>query len=137
MTSHSTTLLAVALACGPAVALADSLPIRFTEAELGATTDPTGLWRPAEIAEGGSLVQPSIWFATFPVDGGEVTLSILTDRWCGMSECPYRLRLVVPARRLDLRGEGMACQARELFTYDPVELTITACAQTIDLKELR
>jgi len=129
-------ILIAASCCLPAMASAEARPIQFTPVELGATTDPTGLWTPAEIAEGGSVVQPSIWYATFPVDGGEVTISALLDHWCSMSECPYRIRLTAPAVGLDLRGEGMACQARDTFTYDPVALTITACAQTIDLKKL-
>lgn len=129
-------ILIAALCCFPAMASAEARPIQFTPVELGATTDPTGLWTSAEIAEGGSVVQPSIWYATFPVDGGEVSISVLLDHWCGMAECPYRVRLTAPAAGLDLRGEGMACQARDTFTFDPVALTISACAQTIDLKKL-
>ena len=128
--------LALALHLLPASVSAEALPVRFTPVELGATTDPTGLWTPEEIAEGGSVVRPSIWHSTFPVDGGEVTISILLDHWCSMAECPYRVRLMAPAAGLDLRGEGMVCQARDTFTIDPVALTISACAQTIDLKKL-
>lgn len=35
------------------------------------------------MAEGGSDVQPSVWYARFPVRGGEVTLAVLVDAWCG------------------------------------------------------
>lgn len=129
-------ILIAASCCFPAMASAEAVPIQFTSVELGATVDPTGLWTPQEVAEGGSVVQPSIWHSTFPVEGGEVTISVLVDHWCGMAECPYRVRLTAPAAGLDLRGEGMACQARDTFTYDPVALTISACAQTIDLKKL-
>ena len=120
----------------PATANADAMPIQFTAVDLGATTDPTGLWTPQEITDGGSVVQPSVWHSTFPVDGGEVTISVLLDHWCSMAECPYRVRLSAPAAGLDLRGEGMACQARDTFTYDPLALTISACGQIIDLKKL-
>ncbi|WP_143413039.1 hypothetical protein [Haematobacter missouriensis] len=118
-------------------ALAEQLPIYFNHVEINETADPTELWTPSEILEGGSVVQPSIWHSTFPVDGGEVTMSVLVDHWCSMTECPYRIRLTAPALGVELRGEGMACQARDIFTYDPIDLTVTACAQTIDLKELR
>jgi len=130
-------LLAAALLALPTAALADDIPITWEAVEMDTRIDPTGLWTRHEIREGGSVVQPSIHYSTFPVDGGEVTISVLVDHWCGMSECPYRVRLVAPALGLDLLGEGMACQARDTFTYDPVALTITACAQVIDLTTLQ
>lgn len=130
-------LIIAAICFSSEAALAEQLPIYFNPVEINATADPTELWTPSEILEGGSVVQPSIWHSTFPVDGGEVTISVLVDHWCSMTECPYRIRLTAPALGVELRGEGMACQARDIFTYDPIDLTVTACAQTIDLKELR
>ena len=44
------------------------LPVPFQTTETGQMRDPTGLWSPAEVAEGGSDVQPSVWFASRPVD---------------------------------------------------------------------
>ena len=82
------------LPLAPMAALAEERPVEFQSTEIGATSDPTGLFTPQEVEEGGSDVQPSIRYAVFPVDGGEVTLSVLVGEWCGMSECPFRFRLV-------------------------------------------
>lgn len=79
--------LAVCL-CLPALATAEPLLlVPFQTTKTGQMRDPTGLWSPAEVAEGGSDVQPSVWYARFSVRGGEVMLAILVDVWCGMSEC--------------------------------------------------
>ncbi|MBE0599956.1 MAG: hypothetical protein IH568_01435 [Burkholderiaceae bacterium] len=151
MTLYSTTrVLALLLGMSACAAFAegqpvDPVPITFLTIESGERSDPLGLFSEEEISEGGSDVQPSIWYATFPVDGGEVDLSILVDAWCGMSECPFRHRI------RDSKGDvvhvgfrppqfGMICQGffgetPDAITYDPIHLTIQACGQTLDLKE--
>jgi hypothetical protein len=131
----------MALALAASAALAESAPIAFESTPTGVMVDPTGLWSDAEVAEGGSDVQPSVHYATFAVDGGEVTLSILVDTWCSLSECPYRFRLTTGSG-LTLHSHappdyGMICQDTESMTYDPVELTMTACTATIDFKTAR
>lgn len=127
----------IASLCVPA--MAEEMPITFEMAEIGALTDPTGLFTDDEVEQGGSVVQPSIWYSTFPVDGGEVTLSILVDRWCGLSECPYRFRLETEdgteLRSHFGRAHGMICQDRSSMTVDPIELVLTACGNEIDLKQ--
>ena len=121
------------------------VPITFLNIGDGGSSDPLGLFSDEEIAEGGSDVQPSIWYATYPVDGGEVDLSILVDAWCGMRDCPFRHRI------RNTKGDvvhvgfrppqfGMICQGFSgetpgAITYDPINLTIQACGLTIDLKE--
>lgn len=118
---------------------AEEVPLIFQSTETGALTDPTDLFTNEEIEEGGSVVQPSIWYSTFSVDGGEVTLAILVDRWCGLAECPFRFRLeaeggVVLHSHFG-RAHGMICQDRSSMTVDPVELVLTACGNEIDLKK--
>ena len=120
-------------------ALSDGIPLTFETTEIGELTDPTGLFTDEEVQQGGSVVQPSIWHATFPVDGGEVTLSVLVDRWCGLSECPFRF-IVRAENGMELRSHnppahGMVCQDRSSMTVDPVELILTACGNEIDLKQ--
>lgn len=116
-------------------------PITFTASELGITTDPTGLFSDEELAEGGSVVQPSIWASTFPIDGGSVTMAVMIDRWCGAQECPFRFRLEVDNGPVLLshvgRNFGMVCQDKDAMTVDPIELTVTACGVVIDLKTAR
>ena len=117
-------------------------PITFEFANTGATEDPTGLFSAEELEQGGSTVQPPIWYSTFPVDGGEVTLAILVDRWCGAQECPYRFRLEVADGSMTLHSHlgqnyGMICQNTDSISVDPIELTVTACGALIDLKEAR
>ena len=133
-------MLSVSLAVGLAnAALAEGVSLNFETTEVGELTDPTGLFTKEEIEQGGSVVQPSIWHVTYPVDGGEVTLSILVDRWCGLSECPFRF-LVRAENGMELRSHnppahGMVCQDRSSMTVDPVELILTACGNEIDLKQ--
>ncbi|NJM81829.1 MAG: hypothetical protein HC844_04400 [Tabrizicola sp.] len=143
-------VLALLLGMSASTALAEEqtveqVPITFLTIGIGDSRDPLGLFSDEEIAEGGSDVQPSIWYATFPVDGGEVDLSILVDAWCGISECPFRHRI------RDSNGDvvhvgfrppqfGMICQGffgetPDAITYDPINLTIQACGQTLDMKE--
>ena len=151
MTLYSTArILALLLGMSVSASWADGqahelVPITFLNIGDGGASDPLGLFSDKEIAEGGSEVQPSIWYATFPVDGGVVDLSILVDAWCGMSECPFRHRI------RDSKGAvvhvgfrppqfGMICQGfveetPGAITYDPINLTIKACGQTLDLKE--
>lgn len=117
-------------------------PITFEFSAAGATTDPTGLFTDEEVNEGGSNVQPPIWYSTFPVDGGVVTLAILVDRWCGARECPFRFRLEVDGSSMVLRSHvgrnyGMICQNTDAMTVDPIDLTLTACGTVIDLKAAR
>lgn len=130
---------AALLASTAGVLLADSAPISFEMTEIGALTDPTGLFTGEEVEQGGSIVQPSIWYSTFPVDGGAITLSILVDRWCGLSECPFRFRIETEdsteMRSHFGRAHGMICQDRSSMTVDPVELVLTACGVEIDLKQ--
>ena len=119
--------------------LADETPLSFEMTEIGALTDPTGLFTDEEVEQGGSVVQPSIWHSTFPVDGGEVTLSVLVDRWCGLSECPFRF-IITADNGMELRSHnppahGMICQDRSSMTVDTVELVVTACGNQIDLKQ--
>ena len=138
--------LAPALALAfPSIAPAEKLPVVFSEAEIGALSDPTGLFSDEEVAEGGAAGSvtpvPSILYAILPVDGGTVTLAILENAWCGLSECPYRFRLETDSGMTLLshhgREAGMICQARELMSYDPVTLTMTACNAVIDFKDAR
>ncbi|MDA7966220.1 hypothetical protein [Ruegeria sp.] len=121
-------------------AFADT-PITFSKIEIGAPTDPTGLFTDEEVSEGGSVVQPSIWYSVFPVDGGKVTLAVLVDRWCGLSECPFRFRIEtddgMELRSHFGRAHGMICQDRSSMTVDPIELVLTACGNEIDLKQAR
>lgn len=131
------TVLAVCL-CLPVPAPAEPLPlVPFQTTETGQMRDPTGLWTPAEVAEGGSDVQPSVWYARFPVRGGEVTLAALVDAWCGMSECPVRFRVETANGRVVQNFEtvdyDMVCQAFESFTYDPEARVFHACAARIAL----
>lgn len=134
----------MAMAAGalvPAIASAEQVPVRFQSIAVGHSADPTGLFTPEEVAEGGSDVQPSIRYAVFPVDGGEVSLSVLVGEWCGMSECPYRFRLVAD-NGMSLQSDqppdyGTICQDSEAVTVDPVALTVTACGAVIDLKAAR
>ena len=127
----------IALAVGDLSA--EEVPPIFESTETGALTDPTGLFTDEEVEQGGSVVQPSIWYSTFPVDGGEVTLAILVDRWCGLSECPYRFRIEAEGG-MELHSHfppahGMICQDRSSMTVDPVELVLTACGNQINLKQ--
>jgi hypothetical protein len=119
----------------------DSVPIEFDFIEVGAGVDPNGLWSEEEIEEGGSAVQPSIWYATFPVDGGEASLSILVDKWCGAQECPFRFRLNSDSgmwlKSHEEPAYGMICQDTDSMTVDPIELTVRACGNVIDLKMAR
>ena len=114
-------------------------PITFQGVMIGAAIDPTGLFSDAELEEGGSTVQPPIWHSTFPVDGGEVTLAILVDRWCGLSECPFRFVIQADnGMRLHSHNppaHGMMCQDRSSITVDPIKLVLTACGTEIDLKQ--
>lgn len=127
------------------VAMAETLPVELEDAEVGAASDPTGLFSDDEVAEGGAAGSatpvPSIRYASFPVDGGEVTLAILQNAWCGMSECPYRFRLETDGGMSLLSHHGpaygMICQSDEDMSYDPVALTLTACGSEIDLKDAR
>ncbi|KGJ11377.1 hypothetical protein IT40_07350 [Paracoccus versutus] len=111
--------------------------VPFQTTETGQMRDPTGLWTPAEVAEGGSDVQPSVWYARFPVRGGEVTLAVLVDAWCGMSECPVRFRIeTADGRAVQNFGTvdyDMVCQDFESFTYDPEARALHACAARIAL----
>lgn len=120
---------------------AEMRPLAFVASEMGATTDPTGLWTDAEIVEGGSDVQPPISYASIPVDGGTLTIARLVDRWCGTQDCPYRFRLETSDGRAYLShgsGDyGMACGSDQGYAVDPVELVMTACGQEIDLKTAR
>lgn len=126
-------------------ATAETLHFRFNEAEIGADSDPTGLFSNDEVAEGGASGSatplPSILYTTFPVDGGEVTLSILQNGWCSASECPYRFRLTTDTGMVLLShygdAYGMICQAPELMSYDREALILTACGSEIDLKDAR
>ena len=132
-------VLTVALVLGMALpARAEPLlPVPFQMTEAGQMRDPTGLWSPAEVAEGGSDVQPSVWFATFPVQGGAVTLAVLVDAWCGMADCPMRFRLVGDDGR-ELRNFNtveydMVCQSPELFFYDPETGVLHPCGTPLSL----
>ncbi len=122
----------------PAAAIADPLPsVPFQTTETGQMRDPTGLWTPAEVAEGGSDVQPSVWYARFPVRGGEVTLAVLVDAWCGLSECPVRFRVETAdgqvVQSFETVDYDMVCQDFEGFTYDPEARVLHACAARIAL----
>lgn len=69
--------------------------------------------------------------------GGEVTLAVLVDAWCGMSECPVRFRVETDDGRV-VQNFGtidydMVCQAFESFTYDPEARALHACAARIAL----
>ena len=113
------------------------LPVPFQMTEGGQMRDPTGLWSPVEVAEGGSDVQPSVWFATFPVQDATVTLAVLVDAWCGMADCPMRFRLVGDDGR-ELRNfttveYDMVCQAPELFFYDPEAHVLHHCGSPLSL----
>lgn len=131
------TVLAVCLSL-PATTIAEPLPLApFQTTETGHMRDPTGLWSPAEVAEGGSDVQPSVWYARFPVRGGEVTLAVLVDAWCGLSECPVRFRVEKGDGRV-VQNFGtvdydMVCQDFEGFTYDPEAQVLHACGARIAL----
>ncbi|WP_299501360.1 hypothetical protein [uncultured Roseobacter sp.] len=118
---------------------AEDVQLTFEVTEVGALTDPTGLFTEEEVEQGGSVVQPSVWYSTFPVDGGEITLSILVDRWCGLSECPFRFRIETEdgteMRSHFGRAHGMICQDRSSMTVDTIELVLTACGNEIDLKQ--
>ena len=108
---------------------------------LGDPTDPTGLFSPQEVAEGASVAQPSIRYAVVAVTGGTVTITTFVGHWCGVSECPARFRLVMDDGAVVNSTSSpddcmMICQAdgaRSFVTVDPVRLTMTACAQGIDL----
>lgn len=120
-------------------AISDEMALTFETTEIGELTDPTGLFTDEEVELGGSVVQPSIWHTTFSVDGGEVTFAILVDRWCGLSECPFRF-IVRAENGMELRSHippahGMICQDRSSMFVDPVELVMTACGNEIDLKK--
>lgn len=132
-------VLTVALVLGMTLpARAEPLrPVPFQMTAAGQMRDPTGLWSPAEVAEGGSDVQPSVWFASFPVQGGTVTLAVLVDAWCGMADCPMRFRLVGDDGR-ELRNFNtveydMACQSPELFFYDPETRVLHHCGTSLSL----
>lgn len=137
----STVLCAVSFLAAPTCASAEKQPISFEFTEVGATVDPTGLFSEDEITEGGSDVQPSIWYSTFPVDGGEVTLAILADKWCSAHECPFRFRLTTDSGMVLLSevspAYGMICQDTDAMTVDPIDLTVQACGNVIDLKAAR
>lgn len=133
-----TAVLVAFILCLPVPALAEPLLlVPFQTTETGQMRDPTGLWSPAEVAEGGSDVQPSVWYAHFPVRGGAVMLAVLVDAWCGMSECPVRFRVEATDGRVVQNFEtvdyDMVCQAFESFTYDPEARVLHACAARIAL----
>lgn len=134
-------MLAASLIAGSVPAFAEDQPISFQFTDVGDPVDPTGLFTDEELVEGGSDVQPSIWYATFPVDGGEVDFAILVDKWCGAHECPYRFRLTTDSGMTlhSSSGDayGMVCQDTDSMTVDPIDLTITACGSVIDLKAAR
>lgn len=90
MPARTSLIFAAIVASASSALHAENVPITFEMSEIGTLSDPTGLFSDEEVEQGGSVVQPSIWFSTFPVDGGEVTLSILVDRWCGLSEWSSR-----------------------------------------------
>lgn len=128
----------VANACLTLPLAADPLPpVPFRMTEPGQMRDPTGLWSPAEVAEGGSDVQPSIRHAAFPVRGGTVTMAVLVGAWCGIADCPMRFRAETDDGRLtksfDGTEYGMVCQNFEDFTYDPEAGMLYACTARIDL----
>lgn len=131
------TLLAASTLAFPATAQPDDPSIKFQYSDIGATTDPTGLLTDQELAEGGSTVQPPIWYSTFDVNEGTVTLAILVDAWCSVSECPFRLRLEtadgVARSSHDENGYGMICQDTESMTVNRTEMTIHACTDKINL----
>lgn len=132
-------LIAAIIGLMPGLAFGEQEPIAFEYADVGIETDPTGLFTDEELAEGGSDVQSPIWYSTFEVDGGEVTMAILVDRWCGISECPVRFRLVAD-NGLKLQSHSppafdMICQDTDAMTVDPIELVVTACAAEFDLKK--
>lgn len=134
-------MLAASLIAGSVPAFAEDQPITFEFTDVGDPVDPTGLFTDEELAEGGSDVQPSISYATFRVDGGRVDLAILADKWCGTQECPYRFRLTTDSGMVlnSFSGDayGMVCQGMDSMTFDPIDLTITACGFEIDLKAAR
>lgn len=141
MLARTSLICAAALVAAAGVLQADTAPLTFDSTEIGSMTDPTGLFTDEEVKQGGSVVQPSIWYSTFPVDGAEITLSILIDRWCGLSECPFRFRIEtddgMELRSHFGRAHGMICQDRSSMTVDPIELVLTACGNEIDLKQAR
>ena len=122
-------------------AWAEQMPIQFEEAPIGAMSDPTGLWTDDEVAESRVPSLPPIAHSTFPVDGGEATLAILQGAWCGTADCPYRFRLTTDGGAVlhshAVGDYGMTCQSTDFFTVDPIDLTVRACDQTIDLKTAR
>ncbi|MFN3314821.1 MAG: hypothetical protein ACK46Q_15345 [Hyphomonas sp.] len=123
--------LSLPLAAGPL------LPVPFEVTDIGQMRDPTGLWSPAEVAEGGSDVQSSIRHAKFAVQGGTVTFSVLVGSWCGMTECPVRFRVTTDgdraAQNFETTEYDMICQDFEGFTYDPEARLLHACAARIQL----
>lgn len=125
------------LAMSPPSAAETLLPVPFQMTETGQMRDPTGLWSPSEVAEGGSDVQPSVWFATFPVQGGTVALAVLVDAWCGIADCPMRFRLVdddgPDLRNFTTVEYDMVCQAPELFFYDPEARLLHHCDAPLSL----
>lgn len=139
-------VVAASLGLVPAAAQ-EAVPVVFEVSEAGAASDPTGLFSDEEVKEGGTPSMPSVWYSTFPVDGGEVTLSVLANAWCGMADCPFRFRIRSTDGSFSLQGfeppnYGMICQAfmegeSSAITYDPIALTIDACGTVIDLKAAR
>lgn len=140
-------LAAAGLIVASSPAFAQDQRVVFEHTEVGAASDPTGLFSDEEVAEGGSASMPSVWYSTFPVDGGEVTISVLSNAWCGMSDCPFRYRIKSADGNLALRGYeppnyGSICQSfldggSDAITYDPMALTIDACGSSLDLKMAR
>lgn len=134
------TLSAALVALMPGLAFGEQVPIVFEHTEVGSLTDPTGLFSDEELKDGGSVVQPSIWYSTFSVEGGQVIMTVLFDAWCGVRECPVRYRLVADSGlELDSHQSpdfGMICQDTDSMTVDPVELVIRACDAEIDLKQI-
>ena len=133
--------LGVALFVVATFAQAEQVPIHFEEAPMDATSDPTGLWTDDEVAESRVPTLSPLVYSTFRVDGGEATLAILQGAWCGTADCPYRFRLTTDGGevlRSHAAGDyGMTCQSTDFFSVDPIDLTVRACDQTIDLKTAR
>ncbi len=114
------------------------LAVEFSAIAVGAIEDPTGLWSPEEIKEGGSQVQSSIHYFDVGVEGGRVVGATLWDAWCGAWECPFRFYVETDAGDVyqsDRDGDyHMVCSALDMFELDAEELVLWACGQLIDLK---
>lgn len=133
----------LAISAGGALAQ-EAVRLQFKDIEIGAKSDPTGLWSDEEVAEASEFAgpnpQPLISYAQVPVDGGTLTVSIIRGGFCGMADCQAKFMIQTDSGEA-YRSQGESvCQSwnvdGEEFTVDPVALELHACSMSFNLAEM-